>query len=296
MPLEERPLEGEHDCLLGLPLGPGSTDEDREMGAPGLPLVADNGLSGSVVLKLGGASREKPGISDGFQGLGLAVGDGTDGFDVVEIGCLDFTGVACLEVKGVGCLEVTGVGCLEVTGDGLETEVVLTEVAVGADGVDGRRVGVDALDVGLDGGKVGLEVGVDDLAVDLDKGVVDLDGVVDLAAGIVVLDAETAALVAETVGLEAVKVLLVEDAVAREVGVEGLDDFEAEGNAGRPVGVAGLDPGPPDDEGLRVPLLEELNPGEAAGCFDVMLLLPAGSDVGFANYSNKEEIGQVPKK
>lgn len=277
--MEERPLEGEHDCLLGLPLGPGSTDEDRETGAPGLPLVADNGLSGNVVLKLGGASREKPGISDGFQGLGLAVGevpcDGTDCFNAVETGCLDFT--------GVGSLDVTGVGCLDVMGADLEIEVVLTEGAAGAlDGVEGLRVGVDALDVGLDGGKVGLEVGVDDLAVDLDKGVDDLDGVVDLAAGTMVLEAETAAFVADTVGLVAV-IALLEGTVVREVGVEGLDDFEAEVNVERPVGVAGLDAGPPDDEGLRVPLLEELNPGEAAGCLDAKLLLPAGSGVGFAN-------------
>lgn len=58
MPLGSRPLEGEHDCLLTLPLGTGSTDEDRILGAPGLPLVAEVGLSESEVRKFGGASRE----------------------------------------------------------------------------------------------------------------------------------------------------------------------------------------------------------------------------------------------
>ena len=46
----------------------------------------------------------------------------------------------------------------------------------------------------------------------------------------------------------------------------------------RPVGVAGRDPGPPDDEGLLVPLLEKLNPGEEVDGLDTKLFLPAGSD------------------
>lgn len=58
MPTGSRPLEGEHDCLLTLPLVTGSTDEDRLMGAPGLPLVTEVGLSESEVLRFGGASRE----------------------------------------------------------------------------------------------------------------------------------------------------------------------------------------------------------------------------------------------
>ena len=71
-----RPLEGEHDWRLCLPgLVVGSTEADRAAGAPGLPLVADSGRSGSVVLKFGGASSEKPGISEGFQGLGRTVGE-----------------------------------------------------------------------------------------------------------------------------------------------------------------------------------------------------------------------------
>lgn len=152
------------------------------------------------------------------------------------------------------------------------------------DGKDGRRVGVDALDVDLEGGKVGLLVGVEDLATDLDKGVVDLDGIVGLAAGTAVLVAEVKGLVAETAGLTVELVVLdvattdlVEGKVAR-VGVEGLDDFEVEVNVGRPVGVAGRDPGPPDDEGLLVPPLEELSPGDEVGCLDTKVVLPAGSD------------------
>lgn len=191
MPLEERPLEGEQDCRLGLPLEEGSTDEDREVGAPGLPLVADSGLSGSVVLKLGGASSENPGISDGFHGLDLTVGDvprdgtcccleitGVCCLEGTEACCLEVTGACCLPVTGVGCLAFTGVGCLDDTVAGLGFEEILTEeedILSSFDGIDGRRVGVDALDVDLEGGKVGLLVGVEDLAVDLDNGVEDLD-------------------------------------------------------------------------------------------------------------------------
>lgn len=276
MPLEALPLEGEHDCRLGLPLEEGSTDEDREEGAPGLPLVADNGLSGNVVLKLGGASSEKPGISDGFHGLDLTVGEvPRDG----AAGCLEFT--------GAGFLVVTGVGCLDVIVAGLGLKEALTEEAdilSSLDGKDGRRVGVEALDVDLEGGKVGLLVGVEDLAADLDKGVDDLDGIVGLAAGTEVLAAEVKGLVAETAGLmvevgvlDVAAMDLVEGKVDR-VGVEGLDDFEVAVNVGRPVGVAGRDPGPPDDDGLLVPTLEELSPGEEIACLDTKFVLPTGSD------------------
>ncbi|MFS8013078.1 hypothetical protein Hanom_Chr14g01328541 [Helianthus anomalus] len=55
--LGSRPLEGEHDCLLTLPLGTGSIDEERLLGAPARPLIDEMGLSLSEVLKLGGASR-----------------------------------------------------------------------------------------------------------------------------------------------------------------------------------------------------------------------------------------------
>lgn len=52
------PLEGEQDCRLTLPLENGSTDEERALGAPALPLVAETGLSGSEVRRFGGASSE----------------------------------------------------------------------------------------------------------------------------------------------------------------------------------------------------------------------------------------------
>lgn len=294
IPLEARALEGEHDCRLGLPLDTGSTEEDRGLGAPGLPLVAESGLSGTEVLRFGGASSEKPGIFEGFHGLDFTVGevpwDDTGFFDVVRAG---------LVAEGD---DLTG---------GADTLGAL-------DGVDGRRVGVDALDVDFDGGiEEGLEVGVEDLAVDLEgvedlavdlEGVedlvVDLEGVEDLA-GTVGLDAETVGLDAETVGFKAeIEDLvaesvafevesvgfvvetaglveesagLVEDKVGREVGVGDLEGFDDAVNVERPVGVEGLDPGPPDDEGLRTPVLEIFNPGEEAGCLDAKLLRTGGS-------------------
>lgn len=72
---DTRPLAGEHDCCLGLPLEPVETDDDFTLGTPGLPLEAEVGLSGNFVLKFGGASSEKPGISEGFQGLDFTVGE-----------------------------------------------------------------------------------------------------------------------------------------------------------------------------------------------------------------------------
>lgn len=74
-PLGALPLEGEQDWRLCLPSLGGSTEAERAEGAAGLPLVADSGLLGRVVLRFGGASKEKPGISAGFQGLDLTVGD-----------------------------------------------------------------------------------------------------------------------------------------------------------------------------------------------------------------------------
>lgn len=268
MPLEVRPLEGEHDCRRGLPLELGSMEEDRELGSPGLPLVADSGLSGTDVLKFGGASSEKPGISEGFHGL-------------------DFT---------VGEVPRDGTGFLDVVGPGFETEEV--DLVGGADtlgaldGVDGRRVGVAALGIDLDEGKVGLAVGVEDLAVDLDKGVEDLAGAVGLAAGTVVLVAETEGLVAGPEGLVAETEGLVEGKVALDVGVEDLEGLDTDVNVGRPVGVAGLDPGPPDDGGLRGPTLEVFNPGEEAGCLDTKFVLVVGSSCVFANCNNNEGMSE----
>lgn len=279
-PLGALPLDGEHDCRLTLPGGPGSTEEDRELGAPGRPLVVESGLSGNDVLKFGGALWEKPGISEGFHGLDFTVGEAPrDG-----AGFLD---TAAFELLTAG---------EDFTGGAL-------------DGVDSRRVGVAALDAGFDGGmtdagldgmivdvdfdvvKEGLEVGVEDLAVDLD-GVDDLVGTVDLVAddadlvpdttglAIVAVDrvGVAARLVVEPAGLFAETEGLVDDNVALEVGVEDLEGLDAPVSDERPVGVAGLEPGPPDDEGLRIPAPEELNPEGGAGCFDTKLPLVAGCD------------------
>lgn len=90
-PTDDLPLEGEHDCLLGLPLVPASTEDDRALEAPGLPREAEAGLSGTDVLKFGGASSEKPGISDGFQGLDFTVGEvPRDGATLFKAVGLDF--------------------------------------------------------------------------------------------------------------------------------------------------------------------------------------------------------------
>lgn len=75
MPLGARPLEGEEDCRLTLPVETGSTEDDRALGALGLPLAAETSLSGSDVLKFGGALREKSSVSDGFHGLDFTVGE-----------------------------------------------------------------------------------------------------------------------------------------------------------------------------------------------------------------------------
>lgn len=282
-PLGRRPLEGEHDCRRILPLGAGSTEADRTLGAPGLPLVAEIGLSESDVRKFGGASREKPGISEGFHGLGFTVGE--------------------LARGGAGFLAVVGPTF------GTDAERDLTEgadelIALGS--AFGLRIGVVALDVGLDASTEALLGGVEDLAFDLvgveDLAVVDVaagvDLAVDIAAGVdlaVDIAAGVDLAVDIAVGVEDLAVNLavgVEDLagtvglvvlkVAREVGVEdregldaavdeGLDAIMDEGlwvvvnigldievnvglddefKVGRPVGVAGLDPGPPDEEGL----------------------------------------------
>lgn len=63
------------DCLLDFPLPVASTEDDLEFGAAGLLLVAEAGLSGNDVFKFGGASREKPGICEGSQGLDFTDGE-----------------------------------------------------------------------------------------------------------------------------------------------------------------------------------------------------------------------------
>lgn len=75
LPFGALPLDGEHDWRLGRTPGPGSTEDDRLVGAPGLPREAEEGLSGNDVLKFGGALSEKPGMSEGFNGPDLMVGE-----------------------------------------------------------------------------------------------------------------------------------------------------------------------------------------------------------------------------
>ena len=72
-----------------------------------------------------------------------------------------------------------------------------------------------------------------------------------------------------------------------EVNVD-LDDVV---KVGRPVGVAGLDPGPPDEEGLRIPeLVLFTTPGDGADCLDAKLILAAGSGCAFASYNDIKHI------
>lgn len=189
LPFGALPLEGEHDCRLTLPFEPTSTEDDRALGAPGLPLEADTGLSGIDVLKLGGASREKPGISEGCQGLDFTVGE--------------------LPRGGGGFLD-TAAGADLVTE---EDRPGGTELPDTLDGVEGRLIGVADLDAGLVAIMEGREVGVEDLAAGVD----DLtEGAADLEEGMVVLD----------VGVEGLEGLLVADNVGRPVGVAGRDAVE----------------------------------------------------------------------
>lgn len=245
LPSEPRPLEGEHDCRLGLASEPTSVEVDLPLAAPALPLDAEAGLSGIDVFKFGGASSEKPGFSEGFCGLDFTIGelprDGTVLFDAVGP---DFT----TEEERPGGAAAVGpdFATEEDRAGGADALVALDGV-----GVDDRRDGVADLDVDLEAVTDGLVVGVEERAVDL-------VGVEDLTGG---------------------AVSFVEGNVAREVGVEGLEDFDVAGKVGLPVGVAGLlavDFGPPDDNGLLFPALEEFSPEDIAGCLAASLLLEAG--------------------
>lgn len=147
---EARPLDGEQDCCLTLPLAPVTVEDDLTIGATGRPLEAEAGRSCIDVLKLGGASRENPGISEGFQGLDFTVGEGPrKGAELFELAGRNFDAEEALPV-------------------GADTTGALNEV-------DGGRVGVADLDVDLEAGREGLAVGVEDRAVDL-VGVEDLTG------------------------------------------------------------------------------------------------------------------------
>lgn len=147
-PLGSRPLEGEHDCLLTpRPFGTGSIDEDRLLGAPARPRTDEIGLSVNEVRKFGGASRVYPGISCGFHGLGLVVGE-------FKTGCVVFVFLSVGDVTDGAGVFVTGL-----------------RVGVGV-----RRAGLVAVKDGL------LVVGVEDLGVDL-VGVEDRSGAVGLDEG-----------------------------------------------------------------------------------------------------------------
>ncbi|KAF3791310.1 hypothetical protein EJ110_NYTH14593 [Nymphaea thermarum] len=165
----------------------GEEPDLRAFGATGLPLEAETGLSGIDVLKFGGASNEKPGISEGCQGLDLTVGE----VPREDAAFLD----AVLDLEP----EVERLG-----GPGLLQTV---------DGVDGRLVGVDGLDDDLEAESVGLAVGVDDLA----EGV---EGLPEAATGFV------EGKVALEVGVEALEGLEAAGSVDRPVGVDGLDAVE----------------------------------------------------------------------
>lgn len=263
-PLGGRPLAGEHDCRLTLPFEAGSTDEDLTLAAPGLPLVAEIGLSGSDVLKLGGASRENPGISEGFHGLGFTVGElarEAAGFRDAAVADL----VPEVEHKGL-------------TGGTVVFIIFDTEVA--------RRVGVAALDVDFGPVTEALLVGVEDLALDLEVGVKDLGRTVGFAEGMVAREVGVADLdgldaVAVDIDLEvAVDVIALVVAADVDLDAEVKVDLD-ELNVGLPVGVEGLDP--PEEDGLRRLELEVFNPGEEASCLDAKLLLEMASGRQFVN-------------
>lgn len=259
IPLGGRPLAGEHDCRLTRPFGAGSMDDDRELGAPGLPLVADGGLSGRVVLKFGGVSRENPGISDGFHGLGLRDGDGELGRDV-EL----FTEVA------------TGLETEEETGDLEETIGVLVPLET-----VGLRVGVEALNVDFDAGAEDLLGGVEGLAADRPVGVEDLARTVGFVEDNVRPEVGVADLEGFAAGVEValgatlgavIEVGLVEEADLGlfDAGIKA--DLDVVLAVESPVGVAGREPGPPEEDGLRSPPLEVFSPGDLLGCLDKLFL------------------------
>lgn len=186
LPFGTLPLAGEQDCCLGLTLGPASTEDDLELGAPGRPREAEEGLSGNDVLKFGGASREKPGMSEGFHGLDLTVGE----------------------------LPRDGAALFDVMGPDFETEEDRpggAELAGTVEGVEGRLVGVADLDAGLLGtSEEGLDVGVEDRA----------EGVDDLGGGTTDFEDN----VVREVGVEGLEDLDVALNVGRPVGVAGLEE------------------------------------------------------------------------
>jgi len=216
---------GEHDCLLGLLLATGASLADRAaLGAPGLPLVAEGGRSGIVVLKFGGASSEKPGIAAGCQGCDFTVGElPREGAEFLEGIEADFP----TEEERAGGTELLwlrfGVDGRLVGVEGLDDGLVagIVDLAVGVEGLDVVTEVLDAEIVGLD---VGVE-GLDAVNEDLDAGAAGLDaGAAGLEAGAAGLDAGAADLDAGAAGLDAGAADIDAGITDLEVGVEGLDE------------------------------------------------------------------------
>ncbi|KAL1193827.1 hypothetical protein V5N11_031955 [Cardamine amara subsp. amara] len=190
-PIGARPLDGEQDCLLacGTPplLGPPprSMEFDLEPGAeatPGLPLEAETGLFGKVVLRFGGASKEKPGISGGFHD-DFTVGEG----EVPRDGALFETVDGPVGVEGlrVGVVGLDN-GFLEGAADGrVFDRVGVADLAGPVVLMVVREVAVEV--VARAAVKVAREVGVEDLEVEalvVTGFVVEVVGVVDLLVGV----------------------------------------------------------------------------------------------------------------
>lgn len=217
-------------CLFNFPslLAAASREDDLELGAPGLVLEAETGLSANDVFKFGGASSEKPGICEGSQGLDFADGE-------LPRDCTGF------------------LACAGRAFDADEDREAGADTPFTLDGVEDRRVGVDDLRVVLEAVKEGREVGVEARALALVP-----VGVDDLTGGAVAL---------VPVGVDDLTGLA-EVTVARDVGVDGLECLVDEGNVGLPDGVTDLEVAevlPPDDEVLLLlAVWEELRPGIAA--------------------------------
>lgn len=157
--------------------------------------MEEMGRSVSEVRRFGGASRVYPGISCGFHGLGLALGE------LAEF----------MTLEG------------DLTGG--------PDVFVTVDNVASLRGGVGARGVGLVVDEDGLLVGVEDLAVDLDVGVEDLAGTVGLGEDKTGREVGVEDLVGLDVVVEVVLLLetrfdMALDCVPKDgllVGVEGLE-------------------------------------------------------------------------
>lgn len=258
-PFKARPLEGEHDCCFDLPLEQVSVEEDRALGASGLPLEAETGLSGIDGLDF--TVGEVPRNGTGFFNLGPDFVTEEERFEGVDDRCV---GVADLEFD----LEAAGTEVLAV---GVE------ERTSGLVGVEDRTAGT----IGLVEGNVAREVGVEGLEgfavvddVVREVGVEDLEGFAVMGN------------VAREVGVEGLEGFVVVANVAREVGVEGLEGFVVAGNVARPVGVARLgavDVRPDDDDSLLFAAMEEFESVDKTGCQDVSLFVEAGSGPGLAS-------------